>query len=132
MLKIMTREGFVERLVSISVSLFVDWLSLSNAESEANPNNNLMMMSILTPQFDKKNFFTSSLIFKLEGEKPPNIWLQVSLVCQVSVRSYMGGMGGLGGGNTFTLKIQAPKSKNGQRNYDHILPFLKVIFSALT
>ena len=43
MVKIMTREGFVERLVSISVSLFVDWLSLSNTESEVNPNNNLMM-----------------------------------------------------------------------------------------
>ena len=28
---------------SIAVSLFVDWLSLSNTESEANPNNNLMM-----------------------------------------------------------------------------------------
>ena len=27
----------------IAVSLFVDWLSLSNIESEANPNNNLMM-----------------------------------------------------------------------------------------
>ena len=30
-------------LDSIAVSLFVDWLSLSNTESEANPNNNLMM-----------------------------------------------------------------------------------------
>ena len=28
---------------SIAVSLFVDWLSLSNIESEANPNNNMMM-----------------------------------------------------------------------------------------
>ena len=37
------QRGFVERLVSISVSLFVDWLSLSNTESEVNPNNNLMM-----------------------------------------------------------------------------------------
>ena len=30
-------------LDSIAVSLFVDWSSLSNTESEANPNNNLMM-----------------------------------------------------------------------------------------
>ena len=28
---------------SIAVSVFVDWLGLSNTESEANPNNNLMM-----------------------------------------------------------------------------------------
>ena len=28
---------------SIAASVFVDWLSLSNTESEANPNNNLMM-----------------------------------------------------------------------------------------
>ena len=28
---------------SIAVSVFVDWLGLSNTESEANPNNNLTM-----------------------------------------------------------------------------------------
>ena len=33
-------EGYLD---SIAVSLFVDWLSLSNTESEANPNKILMM-----------------------------------------------------------------------------------------
>ena len=28
---------------SIAISVFIDWLSLSNTESEANPNNNLTM-----------------------------------------------------------------------------------------
>ena len=37
------RRSKEAQIVSIAVSVFVDWLSLSNTESEANPKNNLMM-----------------------------------------------------------------------------------------